>query len=485
MKMFNFNSPQEKLEAQLFRREVDLSKVVAGSFVRNSVLSGMSYGGNMLVPAFLKTRDAIHPLAGTQSIDGEMQSCYGGLLDSADTDATKAAIRCVVQPWNTATVWAPGGQGLNSWLAAKLPEATLIEKYIIASTSSTCPLSWVLQASNDGESWTDIDTVSNTEMWSLNTREEKTFEIPAETRGTYLWYRLKVTATNATTMSISTFRLLRPASVCAKGQLLLDASAGDPLIMSFMDGFAADGVTPVDHIETLSSTFAFDLETMNSNIPAVTTEGWAHCDIVASKYTGGGYGISLEACNTSNALFNNAGMKNNHYGGFKVTYVNGEEAPANAHKKFCQYDTNSLVVSQDLLFTRQDGRPFYVEKIYNNRSMYGFYILELDGSYSEKMSPDNKDVSIKRQIKGIRRARSGPSADYYVYIYSCGSPFKYRFSGGKLYQQERNISDDWTPVQKIKLGSCDIMDGEIVNLSLRTAPSLVWQTDGNNLSTLG
>lgn len=167
-----------------------------------------------------------------------------------------------------------------------------------------------------------------------------------------------------------------------------------------------------------------------------------------------------------------------------MTYVNGEEAPANAHKKFCQYNMNSLVVSQDLLFTRQDGGPFYVEKIYNLSSTYGFYILELDGSYSEKMSPDNKYVSIKRQIKGIRRARYGSSVDYYVYIYSYGSPFKYRLSGGKLYQQERNISDDWTPVQKIKLGTADIYNGEICNLALRSAASMQWMTDGNNLSTI-
>lgn len=291
MRMFNFNTPQEALEPQVFKREVDLSKVIAGRFLRNSVLSGKVYGGNDLVPAYLKTRDAIHPLAGTQSTDGEVQSCYGGLLDSADTEATRAAIRAVVQPWNTATVWAPGGQGLNSWLAVKLPEATLVEKYIIASMSSTCPLSWVLQASNDGETWVDLDTITNTEMWSLNTREEKEFTIPAETRGAYLWYRLKITATNATTMSISTFRLLRPAATCAKGQLLLDASAGEPLILSFMDGFASDGVTPVDHIETLSSQMAFDLGDMNYNIPMVNTDGWAHCDIVASKYAGGGASV--------------------------------------------------------------------------------------------------------------------------------------------------------------------------------------------------
>ncbi|MCD8234122.1 MAG: hypothetical protein LUC51_07020 [Cloacibacillus porcorum] len=88
-------------------------------------------------------------------------------------------------------------------------------------------------------------------------------------------------------MSISTFRLLRAQSVCGKGQLRLDASAASPLVMSFMNGFASDGITPVDDMETLSAATVFDVADMNCNIPMVNTDGWAHCDIVASKYAGG------------------------------------------------------------------------------------------------------------------------------------------------------------------------------------------------------
>ena len=483
MRMFNFNTPQEVLEPQVFKREVDLSKVIAGRFLRNSVLSGKVYGGNDLVPAFIKTRDAIHPLAGTQSTDGEVQSCYGGLLDSADTEATRAAIRAVVQPWNTATVWAPGGQGLNSWLAVKLPEATLIEKYIIASMSSTCPLSWVLQASNDGESWIDLDTITNTEMWSLNTREEKEFTIPTETRGAYLWYRLKITATNATTMSISTFRLLRPASVCAKGQLLLDASAGDPLILSFMDGFASDGVTPVDHIETLSSQMAFDLGDMNCNIPQGVTSGWAHCDIVASKYAGGGEcTLSLEAVNTSMALFNNNGMKSNIDGGFKVTTDSGGAAKAQSYLAWCRYyGSQPQSYDNTTMFSRIDGKTFFVDKITaSSTNTSNISVVEVDGRIVSLGSVYNSSLDIKRTVKALIK-----TSPYGLYVYSVASPYKYRISGGRLYQQEKNVSDEWSPVQKIKLGTCDIYNGDIATLDIRSAPSLVWQTDGNRLSTLG
>lgn len=47
------------------------------------------------------------------------------------------------------------------------------------------------------------------------------------------------------------------------------------------------------------------------------------------------------------------------------------------------------------------------------------------------------------------------------------------------------LSDsDWSPVQKIKLGTCDIYNGDVVNLDIRSAQSMQWQTDGNYLSTI-
>lgn len=91
---------------------------------------------------------------------------------------------------------------------------------------------------------------------------------------------------------------------------------------------------------------------------------------------------------------------------------------------------------------------------------------------------------IKRQVLGISKEATSSGSTSACYVYICASPFKYRISNGKLYQQERNISEDWSPVQKIKLGSCDILNGEIVNLDIRSAQSMQWQTDGNYLSTI-
>lgn len=238
MRNYSFHVPQERIEPKYFRSNQTFNNINTGRFVRNAILDGMVYGGSEVAPSFLKTCDVIHPLVGSEDYDGNVQSIYGALLDSVNSTTTKAAIRCVVQPWNTTTTWSPGGgsSAANSWIAVKLPEQTLVESYMIASTSANCPLSWKLQGSIDGSTYTDLDTIENSGTWT-SAREEKVFSIPEANRGNWLYYRLYITGTNASTMSISTFRLFRPESVCAKGQLLLDASATNHLVMSFMNGF--------------------------------------------------------------------------------------------------------------------------------------------------------------------------------------------------------------------------------------------------------
>ena len=478
MRMFGFHAPQERIEPRLWTSVQNLTNANAGRFLRNAVLDGPTYGGYDMVPAFLKTRDAIHPLCGTQSIDGDMQSCYGGVLDSVNSDATKAAARCVIQPWNTGTTWAPGGNGVDKWLAVKLPEGTLVERYIVASTSTTCPLSWKLQGSLDGSAWADIHTVESSGTWTA-TREEKIFTIPEETRGTYLWYRLYITASNATTMSISTFRLLRPQSVCDEGQLLLDASAANPLILSFMDGFS--GTTPVDHSESLSAGALFNLSDMNCNIPQINTESWAHASIVATRTGSGSVTISLEASNQSNALFNNAGMKSNIDGGFKITSPSGGDAGVNDYKGWC---VSRGTATGNSKLSRVDGEPFYVSRVVvsTNYSLQ-LIVFELDGTtLNMGRKTLNQEYVLNRQVLGLHKQPAGTYSS--VYVYSTSSPFKYRISSGKLYQQETNISDDWTAVQKIKLGTCDIYNGEIVNVNIRAAQTMQWQVDGNYLFEL-
>ncbi len=503
MKMLNFNAPQEALAPQFYRREVDLSKVIAGGFVRNSVLSAMTYGGNMLVPSFLKTCDAIHPMVGSEDFDGLTQSCYGALLDSANTDATRAAIKSVVQPWNTAIVWSPGGRGLDSWLAVKLPEATLVERYIVASTNTTCPLSWKLQGSNDGENWIDVDTITNTEMWSLSTtREEKEFTIPAETRGTYLWYRIYITASNSDTMSISTFRLLRPASVCGRGQLLLDASAGNPLVLSFMDGFAADGVTPVDHTETLSSAIVQAPGYFDSyGTPITGADVQAPVDVYAKRSANGAVTVELVVAAQDDIPYLPGRMTEYEQNGMVCTTT--QTNLENFHMPYSRWGagysgSGALKGVPNSTLRMADGEPFFVSKVYGinyatSKNHYGdIYAEEIGGSIARLpvFSPyGNSNVTnvLNRFIKSLSYPYSETGSMYMdgSIVYCRKSPLRYRFSSGKMYQKAAAEEGAvWEPVQKIKLGTFVINGSDFYQLK-PTRPLSVWgMTEGDAMTYL-
>lgn len=168
-----------------------------------------------------------------------------------------------------------------------------------------------------------------------------------------------------------------------------------------------------------------------------------------------------------------------------MTYQDGTAAPTDAYLYFCRGNSVMTAISQNLFFSRVDGKPFYVEKIYNDQSSYSLYVMELDGTLSKDMSAIMKaNIYVKRRVLGVARGSLRGYAGSYVYIYSCVSPYKYRISNGRLYQQEKIVSDEWLPVQKIKLGTCDIYNGDVVNLDIRSAQSMQWQTDGNYLSTI-
>lgn len=487
MRIYGFNAPQERIEPKLWKSTQDFTHVNTGRFVRNAVLSGMCYGGNDLVPAFLKTCDAVHPLCGTEDFDGVAQSCYGALLDSVNNATTKAAIKSVCQPWNTSVVWAPGGRGLDSWLAVRLPEATLIERYAVASTNTTCPLSWKLQGSLDGSTWADLDEVTNTEMWSLSTaHEEKIFTIPEVSRGTYLWYRLYVTASNAATMSIRNFRLWRAQSVCDRGQLRLDASAGSPLLLSFMNGFATDGVTPVDYDESLSAAIVQALGDYDSEgLPMISGAGAVPVDIFAKRDASGSVVVSVEAATSEETEYLAGGMISEIDRGFTAQKMYDNNYLAHyltwGRGGSSQYTKSKL--------SRTNGQPFYLSRFLCSQYQSSYYnpviyITEIDGNTTRYniTSNDARDQKIVRNIQSIT-THDG----YYSFVGGVRLFYfprsAHRLSNGKVYQRKIG-STSWTPVQKIKIASAVYNGTDLYQLQPRSSLLMQWMTNGDNVTYL-
>ena len=296
MKIFDFHAPQELIEPHLWKSTQDFTHVNTGKFVRNAVLSSKIYNGSDLAPAYIKNRDAIHPLYGYKDQLGASSSVFGGCGASADADNARG----ILNPQNESTWWAPGGTGVNAYIYAKLPETTLVETYDVGSNSGYCPLSWTLHGSLDGSTWALLHTVDSSGTWDA-TYETKTFTVPAETRGTYLYYKLTITASNSSTTKLRLLRLYRAASVCAKGQLLIDASAADPLLMSFAAGFS--GTTPLDYEETLSAAQLKTVDFTTLNLSAVTP-----FNINAVRNSSGGVEIELENASGAEIIQADGGM---------------------------------------------------------------------------------------------------------------------------------------------------------------------------------
>ena len=245
MRMFGFNAPHVKMSPKFWTAQMGYSHANVGRFLRNTVLDGMTYGTSDLVPSYLKTADLVHPLCGNYNSVNEPLGVYGGVTASAGVINVLAIIQHEPPGAHTS-----GGNGLNHWFAIKLAEPDLADRYHVYTKSAEAPLSWKLQGSLDGDAWTDLHVVDSTGVWASG-GETKEFLIPEESRGNFLWYKLLITGSNAATMRIYRFRLLRPESVCPRNHVLLDASAGNPLVLSFADGFS--GGSPVDHIETITS----------------------------------------------------------------------------------------------------------------------------------------------------------------------------------------------------------------------------------------
>ena len=478
-RMYGFNAPHERVEPRFWKSTQDFSHVNAGPFVRNSVLSGMCYGDNFFVSSFLKSCDLVHPMCGYEDYEGTALSVYGGVADSVNSAASLAAVKSVLAPWNSSIVWAPGGNGANSWIGVRLPEASLCESYLVASTASTCPLSWRLEGSLDGMSWAVLHTVENTGVWGTS-REEKVFTVPEESRGVYLWYRLYVTASNASAMSISTFRLFRPASVCGRGELLIDASAASPLVLSFMDGFGSDTVTPSDFTESVSSPTVRALGLFDSyGTPVSALTSPTPVEVYAKRTDSGSVEFELCVAADSDVPYLPGAMTSYSQNGMVCSFTIGGDGYYPAYIRWGDGNRWSSMPTYlyhgDSILKRADEVPFFVSKIYG--CSYGeagvwtrCVAEELDGSFTYLANQRDYSTTymLNRLVKSLRYQGSTTSQDAYRVgsaVYSHKYPLRYRCSGGKLYQRSVAAGSSWEAVRKVKLGSFVAKGGDLYQVS--------------------
>tara|TARA_R110000782_G_scaffold212862_1_gene300881 strand:+ start:322 stop:801 length:480 start_codon:yes stop_codon:yes gene_type:complete len=92
--------------------------------------------------------------------------------------------------------WITNGGAGPHWLQYQWPTVTRVCSYSIApwdfdTFPSRCPTAWTLQGSNDGSTWTALDTKTGyAGTWAVGVTKTFTLAAPVS----YLYYRLYITA---------------------------------------------------------------------------------------------------------------------------------------------------------------------------------------------------------------------------------------------------------------------------------------------------
>lgn len=115
-----------------------------------------------------------------------------------------------------ATYWVAGAGNDSGYIGYKFAAATIVNAYTMRVTNPVigAPKDWTFQGSNDGSSWTTLDTKTNVAVWSYPSR----FSFTNSTA--FLYYRINITATSGPAtqnLNIYSIQFFRDAvqQVCA------------------------------------------------------------------------------------------------------------------------------------------------------------------------------------------------------------------------------------------------------------------------------
>lgn len=92
--------------------------------------------------------------------------------------------------------WVNNG-GTTGWISFQFTSAQTVATYALAplnmsGNTSRTPSAWTFDGSNDGSSWTTLDTITSQTGWSVG--EIRTYTIASP--GSYVYYRLNISANN-------------------------------------------------------------------------------------------------------------------------------------------------------------------------------------------------------------------------------------------------------------------------------------------------
>lgn len=118
---------------------------------------------------------------------------------------------------NTTTVWQTAGGVTSATLTYQFPSTRVIKRYMWkASSTATTPRNFTFEASNDGSSWTTLDTQT---AINVGTNGIFTSSLLANTTA-YLYYRLSITTNNGATAIVVTEFEMTESTSTSVGQII-------------------------------------------------------------------------------------------------------------------------------------------------------------------------------------------------------------------------------------------------------------------------
>ena len=109
-----------------------------------------------------------------------------GVVASSSTSASPGADW---EAFGSANGWTATG-GPPQWLSYHFPVAYVVKRYSLAEYGGGVPKDWTFEGSNDGASWTTLDTQTNQAISG-----GATFDYDFTNHTAYLYYRINISAT--------------------------------------------------------------------------------------------------------------------------------------------------------------------------------------------------------------------------------------------------------------------------------------------------
>jgi len=178
--------------------EIPLSSIEAGSASSiSAITSTVPVMTSNTTPSGTASASSVNTYTGTTNLIPTMTSntTPSGTASANSEYTSPSRAAWMAMDSNSDTFWTPyAAPRTQGWLQYQLTSAKIVTKYtILNSYNIYCsPKDWTFQGSNNGTSWTTLDTQTNQTGWVLNTKRTYSFSNSTP----YSYYRINITSDN-------------------------------------------------------------------------------------------------------------------------------------------------------------------------------------------------------------------------------------------------------------------------------------------------